>query len=168
MMAQSSDTQNAYSDVYEQYVDVASFLWVLRSIAVRRPHYTIQDIQGLERRLESQLDGIMTSIDQGWAACEQAMETGEPGEVFTAAVIALRSHDTNRIRLAVEKGLADENTTNGLISAMGWLPDYLANPWIEKFLNGKDLGHKFLGIAACSVRRQDPGDLLTTLLKRSD
>lgn len=167
-MVQSSDTQNAYSDVYEQYVDVASFVWLLRSLALNRPHYTMQDIQVLERRLEAQLDGIMTSIGDGWRACENAVEMGEPGEIFTAAVIAIRSHDINHIRLAVEKGLANETAINGLISAMGWLPDYLANPWIEKFLNGKDLDHKFLGIAACSVRRQNPGDLLAVLLKRSD
>ena len=168
MMVQSDATKNAYRDIYEQYVDVASFVWVLRSIAVNRPHYTLQDMQGLERRLEAQLDGIMTSVDEGWDACENALETGEPGEVFTAAVVAIRSHDIHHIRLAVEKGLVNETTSKGLISALGWLPDYLANPWIEKFLNGKDLNHKFLGIAACSVRRQNPGDQLTALFKRSD
>ena len=167
-MSPYNDPTYLYRDVYEQYVEVASHLWLLRDLAVNRPDYTLQNLETLERRLESQLDGLMTSIDEGWAACESALETGEPGEIFTAAVVAVRSRDMNRFRLVVEMALANEMATRGLISALGWLPSHLANPWVEKFLNGKDLNHKFLGVAACSVRRIDPGPLLGALLERSD
>ncbi|MCP4474437.1 MAG: TIGR02270 family protein, partial [Gammaproteobacteria bacterium] len=40
--------------------------------------------------------------------------------------------------------------------------------WIEKFLTSKDLNHKYLAIAACSVRRENPGEALTRILKRDD
>jgi uncharacterized protein (TIGR02270 family) len=168
MMSSYGHHQGAYRDVYEQYVDVASFLWVLRAIAVHHPHYAVQDIQALEHRLEAQLDGAMTSLEDAWRACEAALAIGEPGEVFTATVIAMRSHDVNRIRLAVEHGLAKGPATAGLISALGWLPDPLVQPWIEKLLHGKDLNHKYLGLAACSVRRHNPGEVLASLLQRDD
>ncbi len=51
---------------------------------------------------------------------------------------------------------------------MGWLPDELANPWTERFLNGKEMAHKYLGLATCSVRRQNPGEHLMRILQRSD
>ena len=167
-MSLYSDSTSVYRDVYEQYVEVASHLWLLRDLAVNRPDYTIREIEALEKRLDLQLDGILTSIDDGWTACEAALDGGEAGEIFTAAVIGMRSHDLDHIRVAVERGLADEKATKGLISAMGWLPAQLAGPWIEKFLKGKDLNHKFLGVAACSVRRLDPGEMLVTILDRND
>ncbi len=159
---------HAYGEMYEQYVIDASFLWVLRSIAVNQANYTLEDVAEIERRIDDQLDGLIASIEPGWAACEAALEQQGPGEVFTAMVTALRSHEMNKLRHVVEVGLANEQAANGLISALGWVQDELARPWIDKFLSGKDMQHKFLGIAACSVRRQDPGELLTTIMHRED
>jgi hypothetical protein len=56
-------------DIYEQYLDNASFLWVLRSIVVNPPHYFYSDIQQLDQRIEAQLDGLMTSIESAWPIC---------------------------------------------------------------------------------------------------
>lgn len=158
----------AYKDIYEQYVDEASFLWLLRSVAVEQPHYQASDILELEQRIEAQLDGLMTSMDIGWQVCEDVLTMQEPGEIFTAMNIAMRSHEPGKIQLAVEAGLDSDYALPGLISAIGWLPVQLTNPWIERFLQGKDMDHKYLGIAACSVRRQDPGELLTSILQRDD
>lgn len=161
-------TRNAYRDIYEQYVYEASFLWVLRNVAVNQPHYESSDVLELEQRIEAQLDGLMTSIDIGWEVCEEVLDLQEPGEVFTAAVIAIRSHEMKKVQRAVEAGLETESTFRGLSSALGWLPAGLANPWIEKFLQGKDMEHKHLGVAACSLRRQDPGEILNTIFQRDD
>lgn len=159
---------SAYRGIFEQYVEQASFLWILRSIAVNQPHYTSDDVAVLERRIDAQLDGLMTSIDQAWEICQEALEIGEPGEVFTAAVIAFRSHDNVRIQKSLEAGLADDDTFKALVSVMGWLPDKLIQPWIKKFLASKDLDHKYLAIAACSVRREDPAEHLNRILDRDD
>jgi len=156
------------SDIYEQYVNNASFLWILRSIVIEQPHYKASDLFELEQRIDAQLDGLMISIDIGWQACEEALELQEPGEVFSAMVIAMRSHEIRKIQKAVEIGLENELTLPGLISAMGWLPAEITNPWTERFLNGKDMNHKYLGLATCSVRRQDPGETLTSVLQRDD
>lgn len=158
----------AYRDIYARYVDEAAFLWLLRSVAVEQPHYFAADIAELEQRIQAQLDGLMTSLELGWEACEAMLGLGEPGEVFTATVTAMRSHEMNKIQLAVEAGLDDSRATPGLISALGWLPAELAQPWIAKFLAGKDLRHKTLGVAASSVRREDPAETLTYILERED
>ena len=159
---------NAYREIYEQFVDDASFLWVLRSIAVEQPHYNVADIHELEQRIEAQLDGLMTAVEDAWEICLQALELEEPGEVFTASVIAFRSHDVAKIQKTIETGLANDEATKGLISAMGWLPGKLVHPWIEKFFTSKDLNHKYLALAACSVRRENPGEYLNRILERDD
>jgi uncharacterized protein (TIGR02270 family) len=159
---------SSFKAIFEQYVDNASFLWVLRSIAVNQPHYYPADIQELEQRIEAQLDGLMTSIDAAWPLCSEALELAEPGEVFTAAVVAFRSHDMNKIQQVVEVGLSSENSVKGLISALGWLPGTLVHSWIKKFFTSKDLNHKYLAIAACSVRRENPEEYLNRILERDD
>jgi uncharacterized protein (TIGR02270 family) len=159
---------HSYLEVYEQHVTDAAFLWLLRSIAVDQPSNTLTEIIDLDQRLAAELDGLMTVMDLGWQACELALVSGEPGEVFTAMVVAIRSHEAPKIQKALEVGLASARTLDGLISALGWLPSDLVWPWIEKFLNSKDLNHKYLGLAACSVRREDPGAHLTAILQRED
>ena len=158
----------SYHDLYEGGVVDAAFLWLLRSIAVDQPHYTLADLADLEQRLEAQLDLLMSSLELGWEACETALSLQQPGEVFTATVVALRSHDIEKIKTAIQSGLAVPETFKGLVSALGWLPAEISRPWIERLLKGKDMNHKYLGVAACSVRRDDPGEILTDILKRED
>lgn len=160
--------EQAYGDLYQEYVIDAAFLWLLRSIRMKQPHYTVEEMATLEQRLADQLDGLMASIDLGWPACETALDLKGPGEIFTATVVSMHSRDIGAIQKAVQTGLADARTVPGLVSALGWLPGPIAHPWIGKFLNSKDMHHKYLGVAACSVRRDDPGEILTTILKRED
>jgi uncharacterized protein (TIGR02270 family) len=154
--------------MYERGVVDAAFLWLLRSIVIDQPHCTSADLAELEQRLDAQLNLLMSSLELGWDACEAALALQQPGEVFTATVIAMRSRDVEKIQKAIQEGLASKATFNGLVSALGWLPGEVARPWIGRLLNGKDMNHKYLGVAACSVRREDPGEILTEILKRDD
>lgn len=163
-----ASTAKAYSDIYEQFAVDASFLWLLRSIAVKRPHYTAADLIALERRIDAQLDGLMTAPEECWEICRAAMETQAASEVFAGSVFAFRSLDVTKIQQVVECGLASEKTFAGLVAALGWLPGRLCHSWIKKFLTSKNLDHKYLAIAACSVRREDPRDYLTTIFQRED
>lgn len=158
----------AYRDIYERAAVDAAFLWLLRSIAVDQPHYTAADVAELDRRIDAQLDLLMSSVELGWEACDAALALQQPGEIFTAAVIALRSHDVKKIQTAIQSGLAAPATFKGLASALGWMPSEIARPWVERLLKGKDMNHKYLGVAAASVRREDPGEILNDILKRED
>lgn len=158
----------AYRDVYEQYAEEASFLWLMRSIAVDQPHYTRGDLGRLETRLQAQLNGLMSAPDMAWDICEQALELEGPGEVFAAGYVAVKTHAQDRIQKVVEAGLASPQVLPGLISVFGWLPAELSHPWIERFLNSKDLRHKHLAMAICSVRRENPGEFLNRVFQRDD
>lgn len=157
-----------YRDIFEQYGTDSAFLWVLRSIAVEQPHNNTGDILALEQRIDAQLNGLMSSIDTAWTVCEEGLIHEEAGEVFTATIVAMRSRDVKRIQKAVEVGLSSEQCSKGLISAMGWLSEDIVNPWTQRFLNGKEMDHKLLGLAICSIRRQDPGEVLGSILQREE
>lgn len=158
----------AYREIYEQFIDECAFFWVLRSIALDQPNYTREDVIEIEKRVEAQLDGLMTSIDLAWDLCEKALQVEEPGEVFTAAVIAFKSHDEDKIQIAVNAGFTNDAAFNGLVSALSWLPGKLVHPWIERFLTSKDLQHKHLALAACSDRQDNPAQYLNRIVERED
>jgi uncharacterized protein (TIGR02270 family) len=161
-------SRKAYRHIYDNFADESSFLWHLRRVAIGQPHYLPHDIADLERRIDSHLDGLMTSLDLAWPACEAALASQGPGETFTAAIVAFRSRDTAKIQSIIGAGLGEDRMFKGLVSALGWLPGQIAHPWIEKFLGSKDLNHKHLAIAACSARRENPADYLTRILQRDD
>jgi len=159
---------NSYRGIYEQYVVDASFLWVLRSVNVKQPHYYLSDLAELELRISDNLDGLMSSFELAWKICLEELVYEQAGETFTAAVIAFRSHDINKIKFIVAHGFTNEETFKGLVSALGWLPKTIVNDWIKKFLYSKDLNHKYLAIAVSSLRRKNPGNILNDILSRED
>jgi hypothetical protein len=125
-----------------------------------------EEIFDLEQRIDQQIDALMTSIELAWPVCVDVLELVEPGEIFTATLVAFRSHDIDKIQTAVEVGLSNKAGVKGLISALGWLPGRVVHSWIKKFFTSKDLNHKFLAIAACSVRRENPEEYLNRILER--
>lgn len=159
---------NPYIEIYEQLAVDAAFLWLLRSMAVNQPHYTAADVEELEQRIEDQLDGLLMAPEDSWEICREAMELQEPGEIFTGAVLAFRSLDVRKIQTAVEAGLASEAGFKGLVSALGWLPGRFCHDWLKRFLTSKEMDHKYLAVAACSVRREDPCNYLTAIFRRED
>jgi uncharacterized protein (TIGR02270 family) len=158
----------AYREIYDQLSGDASFLWLLRSNAVNQPNFRSVDLLILDKRVDTRLDGLMSAPEESWELCAAAMETQQAGEVFTAAVLAFRSLDVSKIQCVIEVGLASPQGFHGLVSALGWLPGRLCHSWIKKFLTSKDLNHKYLAVAACSVRREDPREYLTAIFQRED
>jgi uncharacterized protein (TIGR02270 family) len=157
-----------YNHYYEQFADSAAFLWMLRSQAVNRPDYRLDDIDELDQRLENELDGLMSSPDDAWVICESALSFQQAPEVFVASVIAFRCMDINKIKMVVEAGMIDDQCFKGLVSALAWLPGRLVHSWVKKFLQSKDLNHKALALAIFSARREDPRDYLPHILSRED
>ena len=159
---------NAYRDISEQFVVDASFLWLLRSISVKQPHYFVEDVRNLEKRIDANLDGLMCNFELAWDICLEELVYQQAGETFTAAIIAFRSRDVNKIKQVIAHAFSNDETFKGLVSAMAWLPKSLIHEWAERFLYSKDLNHKYLAIAFYSVQRKNPGDILQELFQRED
>lgn len=161
-------TLSAYSDIVEQYVTDASFLWVLRSVAAKQPHYNVADLRDLESRIQDQLDGLSMQPDLAWELILEALAFEESGEVFTAAVFAFRTMEVEKIKYVVSAGMVNDSTKLGLVSALAWLPLRLIESWLHKFYQSKDFAHKELALAVSSARREDPGEKLNRILARAD
>lgn len=159
---------NAFRDISEQFVVDASFLWLLRSISVNQPHYYLDDLCKLEKRIDANLDGLMCNFSLAWEICLPELEFEQAGETFTAAIIAFRSRDVDKIKQVIDHAFSNDETFKGLVSAMAWLPKGLIGEWAERFLYSKDLNHKYLAIAFYSVQRKNPGSILQELFQRED
>lgn len=167
-MNSASQLSHAYVDIYEQFARESSFLWLLRSLAVNQPHYNLQDIKALEGRIQAHLDGLLTSTDVAWPLCESALELNGPGDVFTAAIVAFTTDDSEKIEQVIRTGLASDETFKGLISALAWLPSATTAPWTHRWLLSKDLDRNYLAISLYGLRRENPGEYLRQFLHRED
>lgn len=157
-----------YRHIFEQHIEDASFLWVLRSVAIEQPHYVATDLAELEMRIDSHLDGIMASLVRTWPLCVEACAFEEGGEAFVFAVTAFRSLEAEKIQKAVEFGFTNDETFAGTVSALAWLPGSLCHDWIKRFFTSKDIRHKLLALAACRARSEDPAGYLDRILLRDD
>lgn len=163
-----TNSELSYFDIYEQYVDEASFLWLMHTIAVDQPHYSVTELFSLEKRIDSQLNALMGNLKISWNICEKLFDEAEAGEIFTAAVLAFRSRDQQKIQSVVQAGMSTKETSQGLLYALAWLPGNRVNDWIKRFFTSKDLKHKCLAVQACNMRQENPAEYLLNILNRED
>jgi uncharacterized protein (TIGR02270 family) len=155
-------------DIVTQHAEEASFLWLLRDRAVRAPHYALADLAELDDRVEAHLDGLRIAGDAGWEMCKKGLGYEEAGEVFAAAILAFESEDAARIKTLLEAGSASLELSRGLVSALGWLSYPQTQISIQRLLTADSPDLQRIGIAACVVRRHDPGHALLDAISNAD
>ncbi|MDF0673879.1 MAG: TIGR02270 family protein [Nitrospira sp.] len=149
------------TEIVSQHAEEAAFLWLLRSNAIRQPHYPLKDLAKLDDRVEAHLDGLRVAGEAGWEFCKAALANEEAGEVFAASVMAFESGVEARIQAVLDAVTAKPELVTGMISALGWLPFEQASPHIQRFLTSQVHLHRQVGIAGCAVHRVDPKQALT-------
>lgn len=154
--------------VIEQHAEEAAFHWLLRDAAVCDPHYSLDDLAKLDNRLDAHIDGLRIAGEAGWEICKEALRFEEPGEIFTAAFLAVESGDVARVKTVFEAGSALPELSRGLISALGWLPYPQAESHIQPLLVNESPDLRRIAIAACAIHRQDPGHALSDALSSDD
>lgn len=154
--------------IIEQHAENVAFCWLLRDRASSGPHYDLNDLVALDDRMDANLDGLRISGDAGWEICRSAMDIGEPGEIFTAGVLAFEGlvpECMDAVLAAVEEA---NDLQRALISAFGWI-DFEAIAVPARRLLDADLAFlKYIGLAAHAVHRRDPGAALAQLMEASD
>ncbi len=149
------------TDIVSQHVEEAAFLWLLRSNAIRQPHYSLKDLAKLDDRVEAHLDGLRVAGEPGWELCKAALGNEEAGEVFAASVMAFESGVEARIQTVLDVVTAKPELITGIVSALGWLPFEQASPHLQRLLGIPVHLHRQIGLAGCAVHRIDPGPALT-------
>lgn len=120
------------AEIVSQHVDEAAFLWLLRSNAIRQPHYALKDLAKLDDRVEAHLDSLRVAEEPGWELCKAALGNEESGEVFAASVMAFESGIEARIQAVLDVVTAKPELANGIVSALGWVTVEQASPHIQK------------------------------------
>jgi len=147
-------------DIIDQHAEEAAFLWFQRDAAIHEPHYDLEDLSELDERVEAHIDGLRIAGDAGWDIARQALSWKEPGETFTAAVLAFESQQSERIDTVLELGMSQPELLRGLVSALGWMPFNNIVQYVEQFLKADTAEQHYLGIAACAIHRVNPGQHL--------
>ena len=155
-------------DVIEQHAENAAFLWLLRNSATQAPNYNLQDLADLDERVEANIDGLRVAGDVGWEFCKAGLAWEEPGEVFTAGVLAFEKYDIDRIQSFIKMGILEPDLGRALASALGWLPFAVAKKVAEWMLKSGNPKVMRIGLAGFAVHRQDPGSFLVDALQSKD
>ena len=143
--------------IIEQHAEEAAFLWLLRDAAIYQPHYDLEDLVELDERIEAHLDGLRLANNTGWETAQAALSWEEPGEVFTAAVLAIESSEIEKFQAVLAAGLSQPELTRAIISALGWSAINKVNYFINQLLENTDAEQRYLGIAALAIHRVYPG-----------
>lgn len=154
--------------IVSQYAEETSFLWLLRDAAVREPHYTLNDLKALEERIDAHLDGLRVAGEMAWPFCKQGLAYMEPGEVFTAAYLALDGSRHDWLAQTLDVVAQSPDCSRGLISALGWLPKEKLQGHVVNRLKSDDPLHRQIGLAACAIKRIDCGDYIRSGLEDAD
>jgi uncharacterized protein (TIGR02270 family) len=149
------------TEIVSQHAEEAAFLWLLRSNAIRQPHYALKDLAKLDGRVEAHLDGLRVAGEPGWELCKANLGNEEPGEVFAASVMAFESSIELRIQAVLDTVTQKPELLHGMVSALGWLSFEQASPHIQRLLGSEVHLHRQIGLAACAVHRADPGQALS-------
>lgn len=147
-------------DVVTQHAEETGFLWRLRTNAVHEPHYSLGDLARLDARLDAHIDGLRVAGTEGWEICMAGLASGDPGEVFAAAIVALASGDQQRVHAVIQAGIQSRDISRGLISAMAWLPYRQVMKVIQRLLEADPPLARRAGIAATAIHRRGPGPAL--------
>lgn len=149
--------------VVSEHSDEASFLWLQRSAAVQAPNYDPAQLADLDERLEAHIDGLRVAGDEGWKLAEQALDNEGPEDFFPASVLAVETTDERFSRI-LDRAAAAPDVVPGVVSALGWVAPKFLGGRVTSLLNGSSPFRQTLGIAACAVRRKDPGAVLDRFL----
>ena len=161
-------TKLVNKDVVYQHAGEAAFLWTMRTRAVLEPHYTLDDLAGLDERVEAHLDGLRIAEEEGWRQCLSNLENAGPGELFAASILAFGTGGHDRMIEAVQRGCSSQRLRPGLISALGWLEFATVSSWIARLLQARSPEHRAVGVAACAIHRRDPGTALDAAISDPD
>jgi uncharacterized protein (TIGR02270 family) len=154
--------------IIEQHKDEVSFLWLQRNRLINAPHYGLDELVRHDERVEAHLDGLLLAGEAGWEVCKEALKSPYFEDVFAAAVLALESGKTARIRAVLDAIGEDRHKAQALISAFGWIPYEQAAPHIKNLFGSQLPFHRYIGLAASALHRRDPGKYLDDAIFDAD
>jgi uncharacterized protein (TIGR02270 family) len=156
------------ADIIEQHWEEAGLLWARRCLAARNPSFSLDALADLDERLEAHLDGLRISGAEGWDLCMRLAQWEDPGEAFTASVLALQATGESRFAALTERAQANPALARGFASALGWIEPTLARDAISTLLQKESPVLRRIGCSAAALHRLPLNGALTDALRRPD
>src|ERR1700685_3553117 len=119
-------------ELYEEYLEEASFLYEQRRTLFHNPEITWKKIGDFEERLEGHIDGLVVGDQLAIEVCKRRVAQGDFGELFAATSVFCRQ-DKRELVLSLldELDPGDAEKSCALADALkyeltkAWLPDLL-------------------------------------------
>jgi uncharacterized protein (TIGR02270 family) len=152
-------------EIVDRHLENAASLWLARDYAVGRSSFRLADLVKLDERLEANIDALRIAEADGWSQSIDALDQGEAGDFFAAAVLALESGDPGRFDRVIERAYATAEKApgepyhtaydpwRGIVSALAWVDRAHAAVTISRLLDTPRPRTRWLGVAACGARR---------------
>jgi uncharacterized protein (TIGR02270 family) len=146
--------------VIGQHAEEAAILWLLRTTAVRAPHYDLKDIAKLDGRVNAHLDGLRIAGQAGWEVCQKELSFEEEGEMFVAVCLAVDSGGERCLSAVLEKLEQIPHLVDAFVAALTWGDTAPAARFVSAFANSTNPLQRQIGIAASAILRGNPGPAL--------
>jgi uncharacterized protein (TIGR02270 family) len=146
--------------IVSQHAEEASFLWLLRHVAISRPNYFLGDLAKLDNRINSHLHGLRVAGQGGWNVTLETLDFDEPCDLFPAGFLAFESGRRDWIDFLFGHLVKKPELAAGIISALGWLPYDQVRSRLGSLTTSRQPAFRAIGIGAFAIHRVDPGRIL--------
>ncbi|CDX51321.1 conserved hypothetical protein [Mesorhizobium plurifarium] len=155
--------------IVRQHAEQAAFLWAQRDTLMLADPPDLAAVSGVDRRLETNLDGLRIAGPAAWPFVAAAYEDfPEKGELFLYAWMAIEQSDGRRLAEAIELGRQSQDDARGLIGALAWHKPRAIAAEVRNWIGAPDAFKRFLGVSACLGHGVDPKEMLSRLVRDPD
>lgn len=142
-----------------RHAEDAAFYWMQRNANAYSPLLRFDRLAHFDQLLNAHLDGLRVAGEAGWElALKNLKRWRTNGESFTAYVLMFESGSSEKLDTLwrLVKTWPD-STYSGLISALGWVDQPIAQRWLEHWLGRTDYaGLQMLALRGYAIRRIAP------------
>ncbi len=158
----------AIPKIVQHHLEEAVFLWQLRQRAVLSAEYTLDDLAGLDERLQAHLEGLLSAVEDGWQLTPEALEQNGPGAVFASTWLWLKQGEADKVIALVEQTAQQPRFYSALLAAFGRATPASLKGIVRSLLMFPSGTIKQLGIGACIAHGVPPGKFLGSFLADQD
>jgi uncharacterized protein (TIGR02270 family) len=143
--------------VVQQHAEDAAVLHSIRSNLITAAHVKLTHIRRFDDRVAAHLDGLSIAGEYAWPMLDAALAVPSRGAVFAAAVMAIESRSNERLNRLYALTGAVPDAQRGMLAAFGWVEQEKLRGIVSGLLPSPDSFLRYLGIAACTMHRVNPG-----------
>jgi uncharacterized protein (TIGR02270 family) len=157
-------------EIIFRHIDDAAFFWQQRNLKVHTPSAYPKEIDALDQRIKVHMNGIFAAGSAAWPIILEALAlTCRASEIFvaTSAALALTENEKH-IQFLLNKITDAELLKSGFLSACAWYDKTRVYPVLKRMIASGSEQHSDIAIAACALRRIDPGESLLLRLESKD